>query len=148
MSETIQIELTEKEWGVVLVVMAEFSQMFANFVINKPLEVSLLREGLADSEFSNDMMSAGDQLRIVANKAEGKELPTVAVRQRHGSLISVGLEKLDFIVLWTCWQAIIKLLGQAMQNKELRMPVECLPPAKFYEQFGRDLENMVKKLPK
>ena len=124
-----------------------FGLMFANHLIHKPLEFSLLRKGLADPEFSNDMMSAGDQLRIVANKAEGKELPTVAVRQRYGSLISVGLEKVDFLVLWTCWQAMIKLLGQAMQNKELRMPVEDLPPAKFYERFGRDLDSMMQKLP-
>lgn len=148
MSETIRIELTEKEWVVVSVVMAEFGLMFADYLKHKPLEFSsILRKGLADPEFSNDMMSAGDQLSIAASKAKGEELPTVAVRQRHGALISVELEEVEFVVLRTCWQVMITLLGQAMENKELKMPVEDLPPAKFYERLGRDLNSVMRKLP-
>lgn len=148
MSETIRIELTEKEWVVVSVVMAEFVLMFADYLKHKPLEFSsILRKGLADTEFSNDMMSAGDQLRIVDSMSKGEKLPTVAERQRHSALISVELEKVEFVVLQTCWQAMITLLGQAMQNKELKMPVEGLPPAKFYERLGQDLDRVMRKLP-
>ena len=148
MSETIRIELTEKEWVVVSVVMAEFALMFADYLKHKPLKISsILRKGLADKEFSNDMMSAGDQLRIVDSKAKGEKLPTVAARQRHSALISVELAEVEFVVLQTCWQAMITLLGQAMQNKELKMPVEDLPPAKFYERLGRDLDSVMRKLP-
>jgi len=50
-------------------------------------------------------------------------------------------------VLQTCWQAMITLLGQAMQDKELKMPVEGLPPAKFIERLGRDLDSVIRKLP-
>jgi hypothetical protein len=148
MSETIQIELTEKEWGAVSLVIAEFNLMFADYIIHKPLEFSsVLRTAVADPEFGNDMMSAGDQLRIVASKIEGEGPPTVAVRPRHGTLISVDLEKVEFFVLRTCWQVMITLLAQAIENKELKMPVEDLPPAKFYERFVRDLSSVIDKLP-
>ena len=148
MSEMVRIELTKKEWLAVSTVMASFAVMFSDYLNGKPLEFPLVfHQKMQDIEFQYDIMSAVHQLRILVSKTTDEEPPTGAAPQRHGTLVPTELEKVEFLVLWRCWAVMIILLGQSIENQELRMPVEQLPPAKHYERLGRDFSKVLDKLP-
>ena len=148
MSKMVRIELTKKEWLAVSTVMASFDVMFGDYLKGKPLEFPLVfHQKMQDIEFQYDIMSTGHQLRILASKTIDEELPTGAAPQRHGTLVPTELEKVEFLVLWNCWRAMIILLRQSIENQELRIPVEVRSIAEHYEQFGRDFSKVLDKLP-